>query len=75
MCRCGRTANLPSGISDIEQIREVNLLGVHFNNHLSFYVHFNSFVSAANRRFYLMKLFSAQGLNHFGYPLFSVHWF
>jgi hypothetical protein len=66
LCRSGRAVNLPSCISDIEQVREVKLLGVHFNNHLSFDVHVNSIVSAVNQRFYLTKLLRAQGLNSFG---------
>jgi hypothetical protein len=46
--------------------RSSYLIDVHFSNHLSFRVHINSLISAANESIYLMKLLSAQGLNDFG---------
>ena len=62
----GRTVTWPSSESGIEQVREVKLLGVLFNNHMSFNLHVNGIVSAVNQRFYLLKLLRAQGLNSAG---------
>ena len=63
MSRSGRSIKLPSAENDIEQVKEVKLLGVLFSNHMSFGLHVNSIVSAVNQRFYLLKLLHAQGLN------------
>ncbi len=66
ICRPGRGVNLPSCIKDIEQVKDVKLLGVHFSSHLTFGIHINSIISSVNQRLYLMELLRAKGLDACG---------
>lgn len=58
--------NVPDPICNIRQVDSVKLLGVIFNNHLSFTGHIDYICSAANQRFHPIKQLQHQGLSKAG---------
>lgn len=56
----------PAVICNIEQVKEVKLLGVWFNSRLSFSAHVDHVLSTINQRFYLLNRLRRQGLDSFG---------
>jgi hypothetical protein len=58
--------NVPDPIFNIQQFDSVKLLGVIFNNHLSFTGHIDYICSAVNQRFHLIKQIQHQGLSQGG---------
>ena len=64
--RSNRISHKPLPINNIEQLTDVKLLGVKFNNHLSYHLHVEDILRSVNQRFYLMKILKCRGLNDRG---------
>jgi hypothetical protein len=57
-----RYLSLPAALAGIEQVAEVKLLGVYFNNNFSFNTHANFVLHLCSQRIYLLRQLRNQGL-------------
>ena len=62
--RCSNVNNLPKPLESLERVNTLNVLGVTFNEQLSFSEHVNSLIARGHQKLYALKILRNHGLSN-----------